>query len=107
MAAKEMNHQSFQELLHDDKPLLVDFGAPWCGYCRRIEPAYDIIAQQYEGQLHVIKVNIDQEAELAEKEQIEIIPTLVLYQNGKAVNSLVAPESKAMIDSFIRSTLPL
>jgi len=53
----------------------------------------------------VAKVNIDDEPLLAQNEQIEVIPTLVLYHNGKAVGSIVAPESKAMIDSFIRQAL--
>ncbi len=51
------------------------------------------------------KVNIDQESQLAEAEHIEVIPTLVLYRNGKAVDSIVAPESKAVIDRFIREAL--
>ena len=51
------------------------------------------------------KVNIDDEPHLAEAEQIEVIPTLVLYRDGKSIGSLVAPESKAVIDQFIRETL--
>ena len=51
------------------------------------------------------KVNIDEEAQLAQEQQIEVIPTLVLYRNGEAISSIVAPESKAMIDQFIRQAL--
>ena len=53
----------------------------------------------------VAKVNIDDEPQLAEKEMIEVIPTMVLYRNGEAIGSIVAPESKAMIDAFIQETL--
>ena len=105
MAAMNINNQKFQELLQEDKPLLVDFWAPWCSYCRRIGPAYDRIAQQFEENLNIVKINIDEEPALAEAEHIEVIPTLVLYRGGHAIGSIVAPESKAMIESFIRESL--
>ena len=105
MAAKNINYERFQELLKGDKPMLVDFWAPWCSYCRRISAAYDRIAQQYEGEISVVKINIDEEPALAEAEHIEVIPTLVLYRGGQAIGSIVAPESKAMIESFIQESL--
>ena len=105
MAAMNINNQKYQELLQADKPLLVDFWAPWCSYCRRIGPAYDRIAQQFEEEVNIVKINIDEESILAASEHIEVIPTLVLYRNGEAIGSIVAPESKAMIESFIRESL--
>ena len=105
MAAMNINKEKCQELLQADKPLLVDFWAPWCSYCRRIGPAYDRIAQQFEENLNIVKINIDEEPALAAAEHIEVIPTLVLYQGGQAIGSIVAPESKAMIEAFIRESL--
>ena len=105
MAANNINKQEFQRLLQGDKPVLVDFWAPWCSYCRRIGPAYDRIAEDHADDLVVVKVNIDDEPVLAQQEQIEVIPTLVLYQKGNAVGSIVAPESKAMIENFISQSL--
>ena len=105
MAAMNMTSEMFYEEIRGGKPVLVDFWAPWCGYCRRIGPAYDKVAAQYGEELAVVKINIDEEPRLAEQERIEVIPTLVLYRNGQALGSIVAPESKAMIDAFIQETL--
>ena len=105
MAAMNINNAKYQELLREGKPLLVDFWAPWCSYCRRIGPAYDRIAQQFEGEVNVVKINIDEEPALTQAEHIEVIPTLVLYRGGEALGSIVAPESKAMIENFIREAL--
>lgn len=105
MAAVNINRNQFEELIKGEAPVLVEFWAPWCVYCRRISVAYDKIAEQYDGKLNVVKVNIDDEAELSDAEQIEIVPTLVLYRGGAAIGSIVAPESKAMIDNFIKENL--
>lgn len=94
-----------QHVLQGSVPVLVEYWAPWCVYCRRITPALKKIAQQFEGTLVVGQVNIDEEPLLAAKERIEVIPTLILYQNGEALGSIVAPESKARIEEFIRETL--
>lgn len=101
-----MNREAFENAMKEkDKPVLVDFWAPWCVYCRRIAPAFDKLAEELGNQIIVAKVNIDEEDALAVQEQIEVIPTLVLYQNGHAIGSIVAPESKAKIEAFIHEAL--
>ena len=105
MAAVNMNQEQFLNRMEEGKPILVDFWAPWCVYCRRIGPAIDKIADQLEDKLVVAKINIDEEPKLAMQERIEVIPTLVLYHQGQALGSIVAPESKARIEEFIRETL--
>ena len=101
-----MNRALFEQYTSGkDMPVLVEFWAPWCVYCRRIGPALNKIAQERGDSVVIGQVNIDDEPQLAQQEQIEVVPTLVLYQNGQAQGSIVAPESKARIDAFITETL--
>ena len=105
MSAINMNKAQFEQFMHEEKLVLVDYWAPWCVYCRRIAPAYEKIAEEYGDQLVIGKVNIDEEPKLAEAEKIEVIPTLVLYRGGKAIDSIVVPDSKAAIERFIKEAL--
>ena len=104
MAAMNINAKQYEELILGNKPVMVDFWAPWCSYCRRIGPALDRIADSRDDVL-VVKVNIDEEPELARQEQIEVIPTLVVYRRGYDLGSIVAPESRARIDAFLNEVL--
>ena len=106
MSAILMNEATFHEALQGDMPVLVDFWAPWCPYCVKITEAYDRIAEKYAGKLVVGKINIDDEEPLSDREGVDVIPTLILYQGGKALGQIVAPESQAAIEEFIESTLP-
>lgn len=102
---KEMNRAMFDELVGGVQPVLVEFQAPWCGYCRRLKPAMDRIERELEGKLQMGSINIDQEEALSDREKIEVVPTLVIYREGKALGSVVAPGSASQVMAFIQETL--
>ena len=106
MAISNMNAHAYRKYISESaKPVLVEFSAPWCSYCPRLEPALELTAQQYEGEIIFGQINIDDEPALAEAEQIELVPTLLLYQSGQLLGSIVAPESRAQLEAFIEESL--
>ena len=86
-----------QEVLHSDKPVLIDFWAPWCGPCRMLSPVISEIAEEYGDKVKVCKVNVDDEGELAASFNVMSIPTLVVVKDGKVTNSAVGVRPKAQI----------
>ena len=106
MAAMNINEAQLHDLIKSNKTILVDFWAPWCGHCRRIAGAYDQIADEYATQMTVVKINVDEIEGIREREEIRRIPTLRLYQNGKALGQIVEPPAKADIDAFLSGVLP-
>ena len=90
-----------QEVLHSDKPVLIDFWAPWCGPCRMLSPVISEIAEEYGDKIKVCKVNVDDEGELASSFNVMSIPTLVVVKDGKVTNSAVGVRPKAQIVEMI------
>lgn len=106
MAIINITKENFkQQVLEVDKPVIVDFWAQWCVYCRRIAPAFDKIAEQQEDKLIFAKINIDDVQDIAEEYGIDTIPTLLMFKNGKVEGQIVAPDSKAKIEEFIQQYL--
>ena len=90
-----------QEVLHSDKPVLIDFWAPWCGPCRMLSPVISEIAEEYGDKVKVCKVNVDDEGELAASFNVMSIPTLVVVKDGKVTDSAVGVRPKAQIVEMI------
>jgi thioredoxin 1 len=90
-----------QEVLHSDVPVLVDFWAPWCPPCRAIAPTLDAIAEEYQGKAKIVKVDVDDEPEVAARYGISSIPALLLFKGGEQVGQLVGAHPKANIAKLI------
>ncbi|MDR2398941.1 MAG: thioredoxin [Endomicrobium sp.] len=104
--AIEINGSNFeQEVLSSDRPVLVDFWAPWCGPCKMLSPVIEEIASEYNGKAKVCKVNTDENMELSTKFQIVSIPCLILFKNGEVFQRVVGFRPKGDIEKLIDSAL--
>jgi thioredoxin 1 len=102
MAELKITRENFErEVMNSDKPVLIDFWAPWCGPCRMLSPTISDIAEDFKDKVKVGKVNVDEEEELAAMFRVSSIPLVVVMKDGKVVNSAVGVRPKDQIVNML------
>ncbi len=94
-------HNFEQEVLQSSQPVLVDFWAAWCGPCKMFAPTIEKVAQEQQGKVKVVKINVDEEPELAARFGVMSIPTLVLMKEGKIAATSMGVKPKYLVDAML------
>ena len=94
-----------QEVMKHNQPVLVDFWASWCAPCRAIAPTIEELANKYEGQVKIAKLNVDEEPNSAGSMGIRALPTMLLFKHGQVVEQIVGAVAKEKIEAIIKSHL--
>lgn len=102
----EINDSNYDELLAQGKPMVIDFWATWCGPCRKVGPTIQELADQYEGQAIIGKVNIEEDADgLVSKFGIRNIPTILFIKGGEVVDKVVGAAPKSTLEEKLKAIL--
>ncbi len=105
-AVQQVSDGDFEAMvLNAGKPAFVDFWAPWCGPCRIIGPIVEELAPSYEGKAVIVKINVDENPETAQKFQVTSIPTLMMFKDGKIVDRAVGAMPRSELQKFIDRNL--
>ncbi|KOF57187.1 hypothetical protein AGR56_11970 [Clostridium sp. DMHC 10] len=99
---KEINESMFnEEVIESDIPVVVDFWAPWCGPCRMVAPVMEELDKQYSGKVKFVKVNVDENPIISNKFRIASIPTIMVFNSGKAVENIIGFRPKSDFEQIV------
>jgi len=102
----DIDDKNFEdEVLKSDKPVLVDFWAPWCGPCRAVAPIIEELSEEYKGKIAFARLNVDEAPQNASKFGISAIPTLLLFKEGKPISQIVGFRPKAELKKILDEVL--
>lgn len=102
----ELDDEDFDELLKtSDKPVMVDFWAPWCGPCKAIGPTVEALAGEFGDRITFAKVNVDDNPISPSKHNVQAIPTLIFFKDGKVANQITGMVAKEKLEEAIKSVL--
>ena len=103
--ATTITDANFDELIHSNKVVVIDFGAEWCGPCRQMEPIIEALAADYEGVALIGKLDVDENTEVCEKYAIRNIPTILLFKDGELADKIIGAAQKAALIDKITALL--
>jgi len=103
--AINLTNENYESFINSENPVLVDFWATWCGPCKMVGPVIEDLANEFEGQTSVCKVNVDEMPDLASQYKIMSIPTVMIFKNGEIVDKAVGVRTKEEYQNMIKNAL--
>ena len=102
---KEFDSEFDQKVFKSDKPVLVDFWAPWCGPCRTAEPVLEELSESYEGKVLISKINVDENQQFSQQFGVMSIPTTILFKEGKEVGRQIGFAGKQAFEDLMKKAI--
>ena len=97
--------QNFNELINSEQPVLVDFYATWCGPCKALSPILEQLKEEYDGKATILKIDVDENPNLASEYDIRSVPTLMVFKNGNLIQTVKGFPGKSKVEELLKDSL--